>query len=84
MHINCGSSRHQQHRLSEPARSIHAYDFFNLLTGPDLLDLVDVQLPPRRERLYSPTDTLSLYMAQVLSPDTSRANRWSTGMRWSG
>lgn len=71
MHINCESSRYQQQRISEHARSIHAYDFFNLLTGSALLDLVDAQLPPHRARLYSPTDTLSLYMAQALSPDAS-------------
>lgn len=35
------------------------------------MDLVDQQLPPHRERLYSPTDTLSLYIAQALSPDAS-------------
>jgi hypothetical protein len=46
------------------ARHLHAYDFFNLLTGDALLDKVDRHLPPHRERLYPPTETLSLFMAQ--------------------
>jgi len=71
MYDNREFGRHQQRRISAHARSLHSYDFFNLLTGPDLLDLVDQQLPPHRERLYTPTDTLSLYMAQALSPDAS-------------
>jgi len=57
--------------LRSRARSIHAYDFFNLLTGPDMLDLVDEHSPTHRERLYAPAETLSLFMAQTLSPDGS-------------
>lgn len=36
-----------------------------------MLDLVDQQLPPHRERLFAPTETLSLFMGQALSPDAS-------------
>lgn len=57
--------------LKSRARTIHAYDFFNLLTGPDLLDQVDALSPVHRERLYSPAQTLSLFMAQTLSADGS-------------
>ena len=71
MHSNCGSSLRQQMLLKNRARSIHAYDFFNLLTRPDLLDQVDEQSPAHRERLYSPAQTLSLFMAQTLNPDGS-------------
>jgi len=34
------------------------YGFFNRLTGPKLLDVVEAQLPEHRERLYTPTLTL--------------------------
>jgi len=32
---------------------------------------VDQHLPLHRERLYSPTETLSLFMTQTLNPDSS-------------
>jgi hypothetical protein len=60
---------HQQHRVEHHARQLHAYDFFNLLTGDSLLERVDQHLPPHRERLYPPIETLSLFMAQTLNPD---------------
>lgn len=71
MHDTRGSNRHQQGRISQHARSIHSYDFFNLLTGPELLERVEQEAPPHRERLYTPMNTLSLFMAQALSPDPS-------------
>jgi hypothetical protein len=40
-----------------------------VLTGDALLERVDQYLPPHRERLYPPTETLSLFMAQTLNPD---------------
>lgn len=71
MHSNRRSPRPQRHRISQRSRTIHAYDFFNLLTEPDLLDVVDQQLPAQRERLFPPTTTLSLFMAQTLNTDAS-------------
>ena len=44
---------------------------FNLLTGPQLLERVEAALPEHRERLYPPTETLSMFVAQVLSADGS-------------
>jgi hypothetical protein len=44
---------------------------FNLLTGPQLLERVEAVLPEHRERLYPPTETLSMFVAQVLSADGS-------------
>jgi hypothetical protein len=41
------------------------------LTDDDLLEVVEQQLPVHRERLFSPTTTLSMFMAQTLNPDTS-------------
>jgi hypothetical protein len=45
---------------------------FNLLTGPHLLDRVEELLPDHRERLFPPTKTLSMFLAQALSADGSR------------
>jgi hypothetical protein len=44
---------------------------FNLLTGPQLFDRVEALLPEHRERLFPPTETLSMFLAQVLSADGS-------------
>lgn len=52
-------------------RSTQAYDFFNVLCGPQMQEVVDQQLPAHRERLYAPTETLSLFMAQTLNADGS-------------
>lgn len=69
MHNTHETGCHQQRRVAGHASRLHAYDFFNLLTGDALLDKVEQHLPPHRERLYPPTDTLSLFMAQSLNPD---------------
>lgn len=71
MHDTHEVGRHQQRRVAGHASRVHAYDFFNLLTGDALLDEVEQHLPPHRERLYPPTDTLSLFMAQSLNPDSA-------------
>jgi hypothetical protein len=46
-------------------------DFFNLLTGPQLLEMTEEHLPEHRERLYPPTVTLSMFMKQSLALDRS-------------
>jgi Transposase DDE domain len=63
----------QQHvqSVSQNVRAIQAVDFFNLLTGPQLLRLTESLLPEHRERLYPPTLALSMFMGQVLSEDGS-------------
>jgi len=71
MHDNRAAHRYQRCRVRRHASRVHSYDFFNLLTGPGFLDLIDQQLPPHRERLFGPIETLSLFMAQVLNPDAS-------------
>ena len=62
--------RVRQH-VREEARASDAYAFFNLLTGPDLLDEVESLLPPHRERLFPPTETMSMFLAQALDTDRS-------------
>jgi hypothetical protein len=70
MHIN-GSALSQQHRLQRYASSSDAFRFFNLLTSPDLLDTLESSLPDHRERLFPPTETLSMFLAQALHADRS-------------
>lgn len=63
----------QQHRKSigRRSRQTDAVEFFNVLTGPELLELTEAHLPEHRERLYSPTVTLSMFMRQALNEDGS-------------
>jgi hypothetical protein len=63
----------QQHQkcIGKRARRIDAVEFFNVLTGPDLLELTEAHLPEHRERLYPPTVTLSMFMMQALNEDGS-------------
>lgn len=48
-----------------------AYAFFNLLTGPAWFDQLESLLPEHRERLFPPTETLSMFLGQALSADRS-------------
>lgn len=72
------ASAHQQRRVRKCAADTDSYTFFNLLTSPDLLDSVEALLPAHRERLFPPTETLSLFLAQVLSADRSCQNAVNT------
>ena len=66
----------EQHRKRIERRvcAMEAVDFFNLLTGPELLDKTEAYLPAHRERLYPPTVTLSMFMMQALNEDGSCQN----------
>ena len=61
----------QQQRVRHYARNADLYAMFNLLTGPPLLDRVERLLPAHRQRLYPPTETLLLFLAQALSGGSS-------------
>ena len=72
----------QQHRdrVSRHIRQAGAVDFFNILTGPELLDMTEAHLPEHRERLYPPTLALSMFMKQSLEVDRScqrAVNAWA-------
>jgi hypothetical protein len=56
------------------AEATNADAFFDLLTDPALLEFVDAWLPAHRERLYPPTQTLSMFLSQALSADRSCQN----------
>ena len=64
----------QQRRVAKQAQKIDANHFFNLLTGPQLLEAVEAQLPEHRERHYPPTLTLAMFLGQVMSADGSCQN----------
>lgn len=71
MHPSQRPATEQQKRVGHYASKADSYAMFNLLTGPQLLDRVEHLLPEHRERLFPPTETLSMFIAQVLSADGS-------------
>jgi hypothetical protein len=73
------SEQHRKH-IGRRAGAIEAVDFFNLLTGPELLEVTESHLPEHRERLYPPTVVLSMFMRQALNVDGScqkAVNGWA-------
>lgn len=71
MHLSQSTLLHQQNRISHHAANSDSYTFFNLLTGPDFLEQVESLLPEHRERLFPPTETLSMFLAQAMNEDSS-------------
>lgn len=61
----------QQHRIQHYAATSGAFDFFNMLTSHELMRTMEASLPEHRERLFPPTETLSMFIAQVMKPDRS-------------
>jgi hypothetical protein len=61
----------QQDCLRRYAAASDAFFFFNRLTAPDLFDVLEGALPAHRERLFPPTETLSMFMALALKPGRS-------------
>lgn len=70
MHTN-RSVLSRQYRIQQYASNSDAFKFFNHLTSSELLDAVEFKLPVYRERLFPPTETLSMFLAQALKPDRS-------------
>jgi len=63
---------YKQQRIQSVTKNNDSYSFFNLLTGPDMLSKVEELLPEtHRERLFPPTETLSMFLAQAMSEDRS-------------
>ena len=71
MHPNHRPASAQQRCVRRHVEDTDSYAFFNLLTGPQMLDNVEELLPKHRERLFPPTETLSMFLAQTLSSDGS-------------
>lgn len=71
MHPNHKLNQIQQRRVAQHKQQTDAYDFFNVLTSDELLSVIESLLPDHRERLYPPTETLAMFLAQVMSADGS-------------
>jgi len=66
----------QQHikQIGHRAKQVDSMDFFNLITGPELLERLEALLPEYRERKFPPTVTLAMFLGQVLRADSSCQN----------
>lgn len=74
MHLNLNAKVEQRRICAEIGAYVErndSYEFFNLLTGSALLDQVESLMPAHRERLFPPTETLSMFLSQALSSDHS-------------
>lgn len=72
MHATRSAVRQQHKRIDTYRANCDSYSFFNLLTSDRLLDNVEALLPAvHRERLYPPTETLSMFLSQAMSADRS-------------
>ena len=80
-HRSHAARRQQQcRRIEDRVRASVALEFFNVLTGPELLEITEKALPEHRERLYPPTVTLSMFVRQALAADPScqrAVNGWA-------
>jgi len=61
----------RRHQIEQQGQQLKAVDFFNMLNGPAFLATVDALLPEHRERIYTPTVTLSMFIKQALESDRS-------------
>lgn len=78
--ITPSNIQQRQNTINRKVRQQSAVDFFNILTGPLLLDVTETHLPEHRERLYPPTVVLSMFIKQALSEDGScqrAVNGWA-------
>jgi hypothetical protein len=67
-------SQQQIREIRRRAEQVESMDIFNLITGPDLLERLEALLPQCRERTFTPTVTLAMFLRQVLHADSSCQN----------
>lgn len=67
-------SQQQVREIGRRLEQIDSMDFFNLITGPELLETLESLLPEYRERKFAPTVTLAMFLGQVLRADSSCRN----------
>lgn len=71
MHPMRSARARQRRAVRHGIERSDSFTFFNMLTDDDSLEPVEALLPAHRERLFPPTETLSMFMAQALNADRS-------------
>ena len=77
----------KQHRaqITRRAQRVDAVGFFNLLTGPELLEVTESHLPEHRERLYpqeTTYDGFRLVFGAVITVALGLAALMAKGVHW--
>ena len=67
-------SQQQVRQIGRRLEQADSMDFFNLITGPELLEVLESLMPEYRERKFSPTVTLAMFLGQILRADSSCRN----------
>jgi len=71
MHLTHHPRAQQQRRIRRHIHRSNADTFSTLLARAELLGEVESLVPPHRKRVFSPTETLSMFLTQALSADRS-------------
>lgn len=71
MYATSRTRKHQCQRVQKHTENVDSLSLFNLLTSPALFQELEEHLPSHRERVFPPTETLSLFMTQVMQADQS-------------
>ena len=71
MHHTSIATRAQQRFIQTQRHETDCLSTFNLLTSNALFEELERRLPPHRERLFPPTETLAMFVTQALSADRS-------------
>jgi len=58
----------QQTKIKKHATNITSTDFLELLSTDELLSIVEDNIPEYREQIYTPLQTLSMFLAQAHIP----------------
>ncbi len=74
IHATRCTKRIQRKTVNHRRQNSHYLDIFNLITSNALFDRIESLLPEHRERLFPPTETLSMFITQTLSADRSCQN----------
>ena len=74
MHTNHKLATLQQTLAQKYSQENTPHTFFNHLTSPELLSIVEDLLPEHRERSFPPTETLSMFLSQAMNADRSCQN----------
>ena len=61
----------QQKKIKKHAKNITATDFLGLLSNDELLSIIEENIPKYREQIYTPMQTLAMFLAQALNDDRS-------------
>jgi hypothetical protein len=70
-HHSANAIRTQQRFIRTQKTETDCLSAFNLITSDILFDELEMRLPEHRERLFPPTETLAMFIAQVMSSDQS-------------